>query len=339
MRGVQSVDRSVGDRPVRGVQSVDRFVEDRRARWARLAQLTSDARGRVSRLGADEVLELGALYRTATSDLAIARRDFPRDVVTERLNDLVAAAHALVYSEAPAGGRRFRRFVVHDVPATVRATLPFTLVALAVLLVPALLSYLAGIVAPDVAATTLSEETKEILARRRPGSEIPLEMRPIAGPLIIVNNVRVAVVAFAGGLTAGVLTILVLVLNGAALGATFAVLHGSEGAGALLTFVLAHGFLELSAIFLSAGAGLRIAWAMLHPGELRRRDALRLAAEQAIRVVLLCAVVLGFAGVIEAFVSPTLLPAWTKLLVGATSGLALWTYIALAGRPRTPKVA
>lgn len=317
---------------MRGTQAIDRFVEDRRARWARLAQLVTDARGRVSRLGASDVLELGSLYRAATSDLAIARRDFARDIVTERLNDLVAASHALVYSEAPAGGRRFRRFVVHEVPATVRALLPYTGVAFAVMMLPALLSYLAGVVAPEIAATALPEDVKRELAARRPGSEIPLEARPIAGPLIIVNNVRVAVVAFAGGLTGGVLTIFVLVLNGASLGATFAVLHGSEGAGALLEFVLAHGFLELSAIFLSAGAGLRIGWAMLHPGELTRRDSLRVAGEQAVRVVVLCVAALGVAGLIEAFVSPTFLPASTKLLVGVSTGLALWAYVLLAGR-------
>lgn len=322
---------------MRAVQSVDRFVEDRRARWSRLAQLVSEAGGRVSRLSAGEVLELGELYRVATSDLAIARRDHPRDVVTERLNDLVAAAHALVYSEAPAGGRRFRRFVLHEVPATARAGMPFTLVAFAALLVPALVSYGAGVLAPDVAAATLSEETKRELAERRPGSEIPLEMRPIAGPLIVANNVRVAVVAFAGGATAGVLTLVVLVLNGASLGAVFAVLHGTEGAAALLVFVLAHGFLEISAIVLAAGAGLQVAWAMLHPGDLRRRDALRLAGERSIRVVLLTVAVLGVAGTIEAFVSPTLLPAWTKLLVGVATGTALWAYVLLVGRPAPPR--
>jgi uncharacterized membrane protein SpoIIM required for sporulation len=317
---------------MRAVQTVDRFVEDRRARWSRLAQLVADAGGRVSRLKADEVLELGELYRVTTSDLAIARRDHPRDVVTDRLNDLVAAAHALVYSEAPMGARRLRRFVVHEVPATVRAAMPFTLVALAALMLPAFVSYGAGVLAPDVAATALSEEAKEHLAQRRPGSEIPLEMRPIAGPLIVANNVRVAVVSFAGGATGGVLTLFVLVLNGAALGATFAVLQGSEGAGALLTFVLAHGFLEISAIVLSAGAGLQLAWAMLHPGDLRRRDALRLAGERSIRILLLCVAVLTVAGAIEAFVSPTLLPVWAKLVVGGGTGTALWTYVALVGR-------
>src|SRR5205085_9158195 len=69
---------------MRAVQSIDRFVEDHRVRWARLAALVERARGRVARLSADEVLELGALYRSATSDLAVARRDFPRDTVAER---------------------------------------------------------------------------------------------------------------------------------------------------------------------------------------------------------------------------------------------------------------
>ncbi|MDE3113482.1 MAG: stage II sporulation protein M [Chloroflexota bacterium] len=320
---------------MRAVQSVDRFIEDRRPRWARLAQLVEKAADRASRLEASEIVELGELYRAATSDLAIARRDHPRDAVTERLNDLVAAAHALVYSEAPTSGGRLRRFVGHDLPETVRASAPFILVAAAALFLPALVTYAIGVASPDVAASALSDQTKQELAQRRPGSEIPLDLRPIAGPLIVVNNVRVAVVAFAGGLTAGVLTVVVLLLNGAELGAAFAVLHGGEGEPALLTFVLAHGFLELSAIVLSAGAGLRLAWAILHPGDLSRADALRLAGAQAIRIVVLTVVVLGVAGTIEAFVSPTQLPVWGKLVVGLTTGSALWTYVLLVGRRGT----
>lgn len=319
---------------MRAVQTIDRFVEDRRVRWARLAQLTAMARGRVSRLQPAEVLELGELYRATTSDLAIARRDHPRDAVAERLNDLVAAAHALVYSQAPTSSRQLWRFVAHDVPETVRATMPFTLVALALLLLPALVSYVAGILWPDVAATALSEDARRALTERRPGTELPAELRPIAGPLIILNNVRVAVVVFAGGMTAGVVTALVLVLNGADLGAVFAVLNGTDGAGALLTFVLAHGFLEISAIVLAAGSGLRIAWAMLHPGDRRRGDALRLAGEQSVRVLLLTVVVLALAGTIEAFVSPTLLPVPVKASVGLITGIALWAYILFVGRRR-----
>lgn len=314
------------------VQSIDRFIEDRRARWARLAALVARAQGRVSRLGADEVLELGRLYRASTSDLAVARRDFARDAVAERLNDLVATAHALVYSESPASTRQLRRFVGRELPATVRAALPWTAAAFALFLIPALLTYSLGVVSPELAASTMSDETRDYLVRRTPGNEIPAGARPIAGPLIILNNVQVATVAFAGGMTAGMLTAYVLVANGTSLGTTFAVLHNEGVAGALLTFVLSHGFLELSAIFLSGGAGLRLAWAILHPGERSRRDALRLASAQAVRVVLLVVATLGVAGIIEAFVSPTTLHPAAKLAVGAVTGALLWAYILFGGR-------
>src|ERR1700704_368877 len=250
---------------VRGV-TIDRFIEDRRARWARLGQLVNAARGRVERLSADDVLELGRLYRAPPSDLAVARRDFPRDVAPERLNDLVAAAHALVYSEAPTSGRRLRRFVLGELPATVRANLPWTGAAFAIFMVFALAMYAVGLLLPDVAANALPEETRQQLAERQLWTDIPEGFRPIAGPLIIVNNVRVAVVPFAGGLTAGALTIYALAANGAMLGTIFAVVQSYGLGGGLLAFIAGHGVLELSAIFLSGGAGFGPAWGSPRPG-------------------------------------------------------------------------
>jgi len=314
--------------------SVDRFVEDRRARWSRLAALVESAQGRVTRLGAEETLEVGHLYRAATSDLAIAQRDFRRDAVAERLNDLVAAAHAIVYSEAPASRGRLWRFVSRDIPQSARASLPFTLAAFLIFLAPAVVTLAAGLLNPDVAASSLAAEQREELVRRVPGSEIPVDARPVAGPLIIANNIYVSVLAFGGGLTLGLLTIYALIENGAMLGTIFAVLIARGVAGNLLTFILSHGFLELSAIFFSGGAGLRFAWAILHPGELYRGDALRLAGVQAIQVMFLVAATLTVAGIIEAFVSPTLLAVPLKLAVGVTTGALLWSYVLLAGTGR-----
>ena len=314
--------------------SVDRFVEDRRARWARLAALVQEAQGRVTRLGADETLELGHLYRAATSDLAIAQRDFRRDAVAERLNDLVAAAHAIVYSEAPASRGRIWRVVSREIPQSARASLPYTLAAFLLVLVPAVVTLVSGLISPDVAASSLPQAQRDELVRRVPGSEIPIDARPVAGPLIIANNIYVSVVAFGGGLTLGLLTIYALVENGAMLGTIFAVLIARGVAGNLLTFILSHGFLELSAIFFSGGAGLRFAWAILHPGDLYRRDAIRLAGVQAIQVMFLVAATLTVAGILEAFVSPTLLPVGVKLAIGVTTGALLWGYVLFAGTGR-----
>src|SRR2546428_10456079 len=106
--------------------TVDRFVEDRRARWARLGNLISEANGRVERLAPSDVLELGRLYRSASSDLAVARRDFALDAAAERLNDLVATAPALVDSEAPTRGPRPRPVFLHEPPSRGRAHSRFT---------------------------------------------------------------------------------------------------------------------------------------------------------------------------------------------------------------------
>src|SRR2546427_10720314 len=97
--------------------TVDRFVEDRRARWARLGNLISEANGRVERLAPSDGLELGRLYRSASSDLAGAPRDFPLDAATERPNHLVATPPALLYSAGPPSGRPPRRVFLHELPS------------------------------------------------------------------------------------------------------------------------------------------------------------------------------------------------------------------------------
>ncbi len=313
--------------------TVDRFVEDRRARWSRLGTLIVEANGRVELLAPDDVVELGRLYRGATSDLAVARRDFPLDAATDRLNDLVAAAHALVYSESPTSGRRVRRLVFSELPASVRANSRFTVISFLVFAVPLVATFAIGLLLPEIAATALPAETRQHLAERRLWTDIPEGYRPLVGPLIIVNNVRVAIAAFAGGLTAGALTLYLLVGNGALLGTVFAVVQGYGMSGGLLGFIAAHGPLEISCIVLSGGAGLRLAWALIRPGERSRRDALRLAGAQAIRVMLLVVPALGVAGLIEAFLSPSDAPIAAKITVGAIAALLLWGYIALAGRP------
>jgi len=312
--------------------TVDRFVEDRRARWARLGNLIFEANGRVERLAPDDVLELGRLYRSASSDLAVARRDFALDAATERLNDLVAAAHALVYSEAPTSGRRLRRFVLRELPASVRANSRYTAASFAAFAIPLFATFAIGVLLPEIAATALPAETRQHLAERRLWTDIPEGYRPLLGPIIIVNNVRVAIAAFAGGLTAGALTLYLLIENGAFLGTVLAVVQGYGLSGGLLAFTAAHGPLELSCIVLSGGAGLRLAWALLRPGERSRRDALRLAGAQAIRVMLLVVPALGVAGILEAFLSPSDAPLAVKITAGAIAAVVLWAYIALAGR-------
>jgi uncharacterized membrane protein SpoIIM required for sporulation len=152
---------------------------------------------------------------------------------------------------------------------------------------------------------------------------------------IITNNVQVAFAAFAFGITAGLLTVWILLSNGVSLGAVFG-LYASKGIGKLLlAFVAPHGVLELAAICISGGAGFLLAGALLLPGARTRRTALVENGRRAIRLVAGSAFLLVVAGTIEGFVSPIeWWPLELKLAVSGATLVGLYVYLRLAVRPR-----
>jgi uncharacterized membrane protein SpoIIM required for sporulation len=125
-----------------------------------------------------------------------------------------------------------------------------------------------------------------------------------------------------------------MIFNGLMLG-TVAGLSAQYGfSDRLWGFIAAHASIELSVIFFAGGAGLQLAWAMLHPGILSRGTALRMAAQRAIIIMLGCVPLLMLAGTIEAFISPSSLPVWVKLAVSLGTGVALYSYLLGVGRTR-----
>src|SRR5581483_356795 len=119
------------------------------------------------------------------------------------------------------------------------------------------------------------------------------------------NNIRVAFIAFAGGILLGTLTVYILVLNGLLFGALLGYTHLYHLDASLLAFVSPHGYLELTVVFMAGGAGLQMAWAPMQPGLLTRRDALVQAAQRAVLLVVGAVPILVAAGLIEGFVSPS----------------------------------
>jgi uncharacterized membrane protein SpoIIM required for sporulation len=120
---------------------------------------------------------------------------------------------------------------------------------------------------------------------------------------IIVNNVRVAIACFAGGVFLGVGSLVLLAYNGLAIGA-FAGHFANVGLlDYLLTFILGHGALELFAIWVAGAAGFLLGRSIVAPGTLSRGDALVISGRVAVRMVGATAVLLVVAGMIEGFIS------------------------------------
>jgi uncharacterized membrane protein SpoIIM required for sporulation len=148
----------------------------------------------------------------------------------------------------------------------------------------------------------------------------------------MTNNIRVAILAFAGGMLLGTLTLYVLVQNGLFLGIIAGAAQAYGFSPNLWGFVAAHGAVELSVIFIAGGAGLQLGWSVLRPGLITRQAALRMAARRAAYLLLGCMPLLIIAGLIEGFISPSALPITLKMAVSFTTGVALYSYLILAGR-------
>jgi uncharacterized membrane protein SpoIIM required for sporulation len=315
---------------------VEDWIQSRRTDWQQLAALLDRVRaGNLRALSEAELARVGDLYRQVTSDLAVARRDYPRHQVVTYLNQLTGRAHSVVYRGEPLELRRIWHFFAVTFPRLYRETGRYTLIATLLFVVPAVFAFFITWNEPQAAYVLLPTSQQAIIPLIEQGemwTDIPAKVRSMASSLIMTNNIQVAFLAFAGGVLLGLLTVYVLVFNGLSIGTIAGLCQAYGLSVSLWSFVLPHGVIELSVIFLAGGSGLMMGHALVSPGLLRRRDALVAAARKAVRLVFGCIPLLVIAGTIEGFVSPSALPSWAKGSIGALTGVLLYGYLLVAGR-------
>ena len=259
--------------------------------------------------------ELGWRYRETTADLAIARRDYPTDPVTRYLNDLVERSHRRLYRRRPSVGPAIWRFYRDTFPRLFRETFRFTLAAFITVFVAFALAYIATFVRPSLAESFVPGGSGVIgtIKQGHTWFDTPPAERPFVSSFIMTNNIRVTLLCFAGGVLLGIPTVLVLLQNGLQIGAIAGLTQVYGIHGALWSFVAAHGFLELSVIFISGGAGLHVARGIIRPGLLSRRESIASAGRSATLIACGCVPLLMVAGTLEGFVSPSDLPGWSEI--------------------------
>lgn len=313
------------------------FVERRAPAWTRLdALLRSAGRRGLRRLAPGEVEELGLLYRATSADLAYARGREADPSLLVYLNRLVARAHAYVYGATlETGGARAARFYRETFPRELRRSLAYVAICAALTVVSAVVAYaVIGSHPADAYALLPNQIVPDAIHKSLHDSNFGFDRNfsPAISASIIANNVRVAIVAFAGSITFGALTLYIIVQNGLMLGGLGA-LYTQAGFGYDFWATIApHGVIELCAIQIAGGAGLLIAAGAIAPGRLRCRDAIVANARRAGTLVLGVASMLVVAGTIEGFISPQRWPANDRIAIGAFTALALLSFFTLAGR-------
>lgn len=311
---------------------IEGFVGRRRSRWNRLSELLQRASSARRSLSIEEIDELASLYRRTTSDLAIARRDFPEDRITLFINELVTRAHAVIYRDSPAPLSRLRRFFLSDFPREYRASWPYLVAAAALFFGPMLAAVIAILVAPEAAQLLVPPS---ILADIKGGEtwfDIDFSKRPYAAAFIMTNNMQVSFLALGAGMLGGVGTVFVLAFNGLFIGGIMGALSAHGLADRLFGFVSPHGFLELSAIVIAGACGLMLGKAIVWAGLRPRREALVEAGGCSIRLLTGSQPFLVAAGLLEGFVSPAEFPWPFKLAIGLGTAALMYGYLLLFGR-------
>ena len=309
------------------------WLKKRQTYWARLESLLGDIRQNgLHALGRDELRELGLLYRQTATDLAAVRGD-PSSVQQARyLNQLLGRAHNAVYS----GQKKTLGDVIHffwdEYPAIFRKYLSYTLVASGIFAAGALAGLFITLSNPDFMREFLGSGMVRTIERHEMWTHSVVAAAPQASSFIMTNNLTVSFITFAGGITGGLWTLFQLFYNGMMIGVIGVACGMNEMSVKLWSFVAPHGVLELPAIFIAGGAGLRLAQALLFPGTLSRRDSLAVGGNEAVRLLVGVIPMLIVAGTIEGFFSPSSVPAPFKFGLAAAIFTMFALYLARAAR-------
>ena len=312
------------------------FARRRAASWERLEALLARAGRRgVRGIDAAEVEEIGRLYRATTSDLAFARgREYDQRLLFY-LNRLTARAHAYVYgASAETGWGRVARFYGQTFPQEFRRSFAAIAICIALTIASAVVAYAIVKARPNDAFAVLPADiVPPQIKKSLHDSNFAFNSleSPVMSSEIITNNVKVAIIAFGGCATLGILTIYIIVQYGLIVGGMCALFSNAGFGYDYWATIAPHGVIELTAIQVAGAAGLLIAAGILAPGRLRRRDAIVLNARRAGILIVGVASMLLVAGTIEGFFSPLRLPPEIRIGFGIVTALAMTLYFGGAG--------
>jgi uncharacterized membrane protein SpoIIM required for sporulation len=305
---------------------VDALTAAHRHEWERLDELSRMRR----RTGAD-VDELVARYRAAAADLADIKTTAGRSPQGDHLSLLLSRARLVLTGP---GGNVLRRapvFFARQLPAALYRLRWLTL-AIAVAFV-AITALVAVWIAGDAATVAALGSEADLRAYAEDEFTSYYSENPAAvfAGTVWTNNAWIAAQCVIFGIS-GVWPVYAVVQNAVGLGTSAAVMASFDRLDAFFAFILPHGLLELTCVFVAAAAGLRIFWAWVAPGPRPRAEALAAAGRALATVVVGLAIALALSGVVEGFVTPQPWPWPVKLGLGAAALALFLVYMLGVGR-------
>jgi len=310
---------------------LDVYVAAHRAEWQRLEALLGRARA-PRRLSGAEVDELVELYQRAATHLSVVQSVGRDPALVARLSQLVARARGVVAGSRQAALRDVARFLRVDFPAVLYRTRWWWLSVAAGFAVVALAWGVFIATHPEAqAAVATPDQVRQLVDRDFADYYSSAPAQDFAAK-VFTNNALIAAAEVALGVLLGLPVLYVLYGNAVGVGVTGGIMASAGKSGLFFGLVLPHGLLELTAVFVAGGLGLKLGWTVVDPGRRTRGQAL--AEEGRALVVGACglALMLLCSGLIEAFVTPSPLPTWARIGIGVLAEAAFLYVVFGPGR-------
>lgn len=306
------------------------FIARHRASWDRLAELTK----RADRLSGPEADELIALYQRVATHLSIVRSQGHDVATVDKLSVLIARARAAVTGTHTPAWREVGRFFTEKLPAAIYVGWRWWVTTGVVffLVTGMLAAWIAS--SADVRATIAAPEELREMTKAGGGYETYYSSGP-AGSFaanVWTNNAWIAATCLLLGVLLGIPPIIALFTNALNLAVGIGLMFSADRGWLFLGLLTPHGLLELTAVFVAAGVGIRLGWAVIDPGPRTRSAALAAEGRAVVAVALGLVLVLFVSGVIEGFVTPSSLPTWARVGIGVSAEVAFLVYVFVLGR-------
>ena len=305
---------------------LDAYLTVHQPQWRRLEELSS--RRRLSGAEADELLDL---YQRVSTHLSVVRSASPDPTVVSYLSTLLARARVASAGARSSTWSDLLGFFTRTFPAALYRTRWWWGSTAILSVVLASLVAWWGIGHPEVWESTMTPAEVEAYVGtdfENYYSEFP---HGEFGTLVWLNNARVAALCIALGVL-GLPVLYVLGSNVVNVGIAAALMISHDRGSLFFGLILPHGLLELTAVFVAAGVGLRLFWSWIEPGGTSRAASFAKEGRTAIAISLGLVAVLLVSGFIEGFVTPSGLPTWARIAIGVVAESLVLASVFVVGR-------
>lgn len=305
---------------------LDAFVAAHQPAWTRLEALS-----RTRHLDGPQADELTALYQEVATHLSLVRSGAPDAAVIGYLSAVLAAARTRAGSARTVTRAGMADAVLRRFPAALYRTRRWWLTTMFASYGVAAVMTVWLLQHPQVESTMMSPERVQQLVENDFENYYSESAASHFAAQVWTNNAYVGALCVALGVF-GLPVIYLLFQNISNLAITGSLMIRHDRAGLFFGLITPHGLLELTAVFVAAGTGLRLMWAWVSPGDRTRSQSLAAEGRSAAGVVIGLAVVLFVSGLIEAFVTPSGLPTWARIGIGVVAEAAFLAYVFVLGR-------